>query len=422
MTKLITPKQASEKIKPGSNVFIQGGIGEPKSLLDALATNPSAGDGVNFFSVMVPGVNNYVPTDLHKNATFNTFFVFGGLSDSFRSGRTKFFPLHYSQIPHFIEQLPSIDTVLIQTSPPDSNGQCNLGPTVDFVPTLLKRDATVIAEINEKMPVAIGSPAIDYSSINYAVKVNHSLPSAGSYTTSIEVDSIAEHVTQLIDDGDTLQFGIGNIPNAVLSKLGSHRHLGLHSGMITEAVELLIKNGVFTSEQKTIDIGKHITGFALGSEAFYQWVADFETIKFCPVSYTHDLRIIAALRNFVSINSAVQVDLLGQVNVEMLNGKQISGTGGALDFIRGARLANNGRSIIALPATAKKGTQSRIVPRLNDKSIISVPRTDVDYVVTEYGVAKLAYKSMMDRAAALIKIAAPQFRAELTEQWQEYLS
>ena len=422
MTKIITPKQASQLLKPGSITFIQGGIGEPKVLLDALLAVPSAGDSVNFFSVMLPGINHYTPTKFHENATFNTFFVFDGLIESFQSGRTRFLPLHYSEIIPFIDQLPTIDTVLIQTSIPDDNGMCNLGPTVDFVPALLKRAKIVIAEINKKMPIAVGGTAISYSSIDYAVKANHMLPDAGTYTTSIDVDSIATHVSQLIDDGDTLQFGIGNIPNAVLGKLENHRHLGIHSGMITGAVEILIKNRVFTSEQKTIDTGAHITGFALGSNEFYQWAANCAKMQFRPVSYTHDIRVLAALENFVSINSAVQVDLLGQVNVEMLNGKQISGTGGALDFVRGARLSKNGRSIIALPATAAKGTRSRIILRLDKKAVISVPRTDVDYVVTEYGAVRLAHKSTEERAIALISIAAPQFRAELFDQLNQYLS
>lgn len=422
MTQLISPEEASKLLTPGSTVFIQGGIGEPTALLDGLAANPSSSNGVDFFSVMVPGINSYIPTNYHENATFNTFFVYGGLNESFHSGRTKFFPLHYSDIIPFINQLPTIDMVLIQTSPPDANGQCNLGPVVDFVPALLKRATTVIAEINQKMPAAIGSSTITFSSIDYAVEANHSLPGATPYKISTDVDSIATNVVNLIDDGDTLQFGIGNIPHAVLGKLDNHSHLGIHSGMITEGVERLIKNEVFTSQKKTLDAGYHSTGFALGSEDFYQWAAHCDNLKFCPVSYTHDIRIISALDNFVSINSAVQVDLLGQVNAEMLNGKQISATGGALNFVRGARLSRNGRSIIALPATAAKGTQSRIIARFDDKSVVSIPRTDVDYVITEYGVANLAYKSTTERATALINLAAPQFRDDLARQWDKLLS
>ncbi|WP_344937599.1 acetyl-CoA hydrolase/transferase family protein [Zhongshania borealis] len=417
MTKLISPIEASELLAPGSTVFIQGGIGEPTSLLNALVCNPSAGKNVNFISVMVPGVNNYRPESFHDTATFSTFFVFSELHASFQSGKTRFLPLHYSEIIPYIELLPTIDTVLIQTSPPDSNGQCSLGPTVDFVPALLTRANTVIAEINSAMPHTSGSPSIAYRDIHYAVEACHSLPSIADYKASPETERIARNVVSLIDDGDTLQFGIGNIPDAILSALSSHRGLGIHSGMITKAAATLIDSGVFTGENKAIDSGEHITGFALGDERFYQWAANCKSLKFRPVSYTHDIRIISALKNFVSINSAVQVDLFGQVNAEMVNNRQISGTGGALDFIRGARLSHNGRSIIALPATAAKGSQSRITARLGDQSIVSIPRTDVDYVVTEYGIASLAYKSTAERAEALINIAAPQFRDELAAQF-----
>ncbi|MBW2941347.1 acetyl-CoA hydrolase/transferase family protein [Zhongshania aquimaris] len=419
MTKLISPIQASKLLAPGSTVFVQGGIGEPTSLLNALASNPSAGEGVNFISVMVPGVNNYLPTAFHETATFNTFFVFGELNSSLQSGKTKFLPLHYSEIIRYIEALPTIDTVLIQTSAPDRNGQCSLGPTVDFVPALLARANTVIAEINSAMPRTYGSPSIAYRDIHYAVEACHTLPTTADYKASPEADRIARNVVNLIENGDTLQFGIGNIPDAILSMLSSHRGLGIHSGMITKAVANLIDLGVFTGENKAIDIGEHITGFALGDEPFYQWAANCKSLKFRPVSYTHDIRIISALKNFVSINSAVEVDLFGQVNAEMVNNKQISGTGGALDFIRGARLSRNGRSIIALPATAAKGIQSRITARLGDQSIVSIPRTDVDYVVTEYGIASLAYKSTVERAEALINIAAPQFRDELAAQCEK---
>lgn len=422
MTVTLTALEASRLLREGDHVFIQGGIGEPGALLAGLARNPVAGANVNFYSVMVPGVNQFTPSTIHPDASLNSFFVYGGLTESFRTGKTRFLPMHYSEIPRYLARLPELDAVLIQACPPDENGMCNLGPTADFVPLLLERKVTVIAELNSAMPPAAGGELIPYSAIDYAVETSHELP-VGAHSPSSDVaDRIADNVAQLIDDGDTLQFGIGSIPDAVMARLSGHRYLGIHTGMVTENIRPLIDAGVITGERKRIDTGEHVTGFALGTGDFYRWASRCPDLRFRPVSHTHDVRTIAAVGHFVSINSAVEVDLFGQVNVEMLGGKQISATGGALDFIRGARLSHPGKSVIALPATALKGARSRITHRLSEQSFTSIPRTDVDCIVTEYGIASLAHKSVCERAEALINIAAPEFRQTLTDEWQTYMA
>lgn len=422
MTVQISADDAVNIIKPYNRVFIQGGIAEPSSILSAFESDVFGVKEVDFISVLVPGLNHFIPTNFQKSARLTTFFVFGEIANPFSCDRTKFLPIHYSQITKFLDTEAAIDVVLLQMSPPNEQGKCSLGLSVDFIPTLLTGTALIIAEINQQMPFVEGSPVIEIDAVDYVVYADHPLPTTTIPKTTRVIDAVSSTVAELINDGDTIQYGIGGIPNAVLAKLNHHRDLGLHSGMLTEQVQPLIDGGIFNGTKKQIDTGKHVTGFVLGSNAFYHWAAKQKNLLFRPVSYTHRFQTISAIKNFTSINSAVQIDLLGQANAEMVNGKQISGTGGSLDFIRGAKHALSGRSIIALPATAAKGTQSRITAHIDQNAVVTIPRSDIDYVVTEYGVAELRYKSILERAEALIAIAAPQFREPLKEQFANRLS
>jgi 4-hydroxybutyrate CoA-transferase len=290
---------------------------------------------------------------------------------------------------------------------------------VHFVPAVLPQAKVLVAEVNEAMPRAAASYAIPYERLDYVVPTDRPLLALPAAAPSAETRRIARHVANLIEDGDTIQIGIGRLPAAILAALEDHRDLGLHGGLVADQVADLHTAGAITGARKSRDPGRMVCTAAIGTERVYQWAADCAELAFAPVSTTHDVRVVAALDNFVAINSVLAVDLSGQANAEMLDGRQVSGSGGLMDFVRGAGLSAGGRSILALPATAAGGRASRIVPRLGAGDVVSCPRADADIVVTEHGIARLRGASLEERARALIGIAAPAFRAPLEKQWTE---
>lgn len=411
MPKQITAADVADIIKPNSRVFIQGAVGEPTTLIEALHSDTAK--PVNYASVSIPGINSFNPADFHAGAEFTTFFYHSGIAPKHSPPEhTHIHPLHFREIYRFLDNEASFDIALIQVSPPDAEGYCSLGPSVDFAPIVIKRSKIIVAEINEACPPAINAPKIPYDNIDYCIHCNHPLASPAPVTSNDIAEKIADHVSSLVDDGDCIQIGVGKLPGAILRKLNNHRRLGFHSGLLSDEVKTLIESGVITGENKTRDQFKHVTGIVFGSTSLYDWCAAHPDILFRSVDYTHDIGTLSALDNLVSINSVLEVDLLGQANAEWISGKQISSVGGLVDFARGARYSKQGRSIIALPATALGGKQSRIVPRV---SPVTVSRVDTDYVVTEFGIAKLYGKSIRERAKALIEIAAPEFRSSLED-------
>lgn len=399
-------------------VFIQGGTGEPSQLLQMLSTIPEASDGVHYVGVFIPGINDFNPARFHSGARFSTFFVHGDLGSPDFADRVRFLPMHYRAIYDYLAALPRIDVALIQVSRPDHNGLCSLGPAVDFVPAILDKTQLLVAEINSQMPNTLGAPALSFTNLDYVLETDHALPSPKAAPSSEQLLAVAENVAQLIRDGDTLQTGIGKLPAAILQNLKHHQHLGLHSGMMTAEVQNLIEAGVMTGGRKSIDRGRHVAGIAYGESDLYEWAAHRSDFEWRSVDYTHDIRTLSRIDNFVALNSALEVDLLGQANAEMIAGRQISASGGLLDFIRGARLSHNGRSILALPATAAGGSVSKVVSRLSHDSVVTIPRNDIDYVVTEHGIAHLSGASTEERARRMIDIAAPQFRDYLWQEWE----
>jgi acetyl-CoA hydrolase len=269
------------------------------------------------------------------------------------------------------------------------------------------------------MPRPPSSFAIPYRRFDHVVATGRPLLGLPAAAANSETLQIARHVAGLIADGDTIQIGIGKLPAALLAALGSHRDLGLHGGLVADQVADLHQAGVLTGARKSQDRGRMICTAAIGSERVYRWAGECPELEFAPVSYTHDPRVLAGLDSFVAINSVLAVDLSGQANAETLHGRQVSGTGGLLDFVRGAHLSAGGRSILALPASAAGGTVSRIVAHLGADDVVSCPRADADIVVTEHGVAQLRGSSLAERARALIAIAAPAFRETLARQWTE---
>ena len=414
MPEKIARAKIHQLIKDHSRVFIQGGTGEPSALVEALEATPDIDKPVEYVCVSIPGINRFNPAAFHQGAEFTTFFVHSALTPPPGiEQKTHFYPLHYRDIYRFLQQSDPFDIALIQLAPPDDNGLCSLGISVDFVPAIIDQAKLIIAEINPNMPASPHSPKLAWSALDYIVRCDHSPVTMATAPTTVTSEKIADHVSSLIDDGSCLQVGVGKLPGAILRKLTNHQRLGFHSGLLCQEVKDLIDAGVITGEQKTLDKNRHVTGIALGNQELYKWCADHSHVDFRAVDYTHDIRTIAAIDNFISINSVLEIDLMGQANAEMINGKQVSAVGGLVDFARGARYSKNGKSILALPATALSGCQSRIVPQ---NTLVSVCRSDIDYVVTEYGIARLADKSVEKRADSLIDIAAPEFKSSLQKQ------
>ncbi|MED4779907.1 acetyl-CoA hydrolase/transferase family protein [Brevibacillus choshinensis] len=420
MPKRIGAEAVPSLLSPGMRVYVQGSTSEPVAILEALRTQPQASQQIHYLSVVIPGINHTDFAAFHEEAKMTTFFMTSAFKHSFAQEKTIFIPMHFSEIYTYLDQLDSIDVVIIQVSQPDAQGYCSAGVSCDFMPVVLRKAQIVIAEVNGHMPHTYGSIRISLEHFDYIVEVEHPLPQIATLSLTPELVRIGQYAATLIEDGDTLQFGVGSVPLAILGHLTEKQNLGIHSGMICDAVVELVESGVVNGSQKSIDRGKIVTGMAAGTERLYQFVHRNPMVEFRPVSYTHSLEVMKQLDSFVSINSAIEVDLFGQVNAETIHGVQYGGTGGQVDFIRGSRLSSKGRSMIALLATAASGTRSRIVTQLSSGTIVSTARTDVQFIVTEYGIADLRNKSLGERAEALIAVAAPVFRPELTAKWDAH--
>lgn len=418
MPHIVDVTEIPDLLAPGTCVFVQGASAEPRAILDALAAAPGASAGVHYVGCLLPGINRIDPAGFHPEARLTSLFVHSDLERSYLEGRVRFVPLHYSGFYDYLSRLDPVDVALVQVAPPDGRGRCSFGPCVDFAPAVIERARRVVAEVNAAMPAPPGAPSIPWERIDHAVEVDHPLVTFETDGLTGPAAAVGEHVAGLVDDGDVLQVGIGRLPAATLSRLDDRRDLGMHGGMITDEVADLVEAGVVTGVHKSVDRGLVVCGVALGTERLYRWTAGREDVVFRPVRETHDVRRIAMLDRFVSINSVLQVDLFGQCNAETIGARQVSGTAGLGDYVRGARLSRGGRSVIALAATVGGGSVSRICSTLDAGAVVSCPRADVDYVVTEHGVAALRDCSLDERAEALIAIADPAHRDRLAREWQ----
>lgn len=418
MTNWIKAGAVRDLLPPGASVFVQGAASEPTHLLDALAGG--APRDLRYLSVQLSGINRRDLAALHEGARFTGFFVTPETRNSFADGDARFLPLGYPEIVRYLAGPAPLDAALIQVAPPDGDGRCSLGISADFPTLALSRAPVVIAEVNGTMPSPPGSPWIAMERIDYAVETDHPLVELAPPADDEASSAIAAALAGLIEDGDTLQMGIGRIPTAFLSALAGHRDLGIHSGLISDPVADLVRQGVVTGAGKTMDPGKVVTGVALGTKPLYDFLAHAPDIEFRPAAYTHDPSVIARIERFTAVNSGIEVDLLGQVNGETVGGRQVSGAGGLATFMAGARLARGGRAVMALPATADGGARSRIVPLLQPGSAVTVPRAHADMVLTEHGLARLRHLDLDARAEALIAIAAPQFQGDLAAAWERF--
>jgi acyl-CoA hydrolase len=411
--RLSHPTEVLDHLRPGMTVFVPGMSGESLPFFEALRRDPDRANGLTFVGVHFPGINltNYL--ELHPRVRQRAYFMSSSMRGELVSGRVDLLPLDYPGIVRDLEQNLPIDVAIAQVSTPDANGLCSLGACQDFLPSVWNTARLRIAHVNPRLPRTAGSFGIKTSDCQLAFEQDAQIPTLASDPPEATPLAHASLVAELIADGDTLQFGVGRLQAAILASLANHRRLRIYSGMVSTPVTRLLERGVIDGE------GAIQCGAALGDAQFYASLHGNPMFYFRPARETHDVRRIAAIPNFCAINSAVEVDLFGQVNVDCLKGRLLAGVGGLPAFSAGARLSLGGRSIIVLPATGDAGRSSRIVVAAEPYGVIALPRHEADYVVTEYGVASLRGRSLHDRARDLIAIAAPQFRDALAARWDE---
>jgi len=414
--KLMSVEEAVSVVRSGDRVYIHSGCAEPERLVRALIRRREELHEVEVIHLLTLGNADYVLPEMDGHFRHNAFFIGPNVREAVNSGRADFTPIFLSEISALFTsgRLP-IDVCLIQVSPPDDHGYCSFGVAVECTKTAAQAARIVVAEVNPQMPRVLGDSFIHLSQIDILVECDYPLLELPPNPITPVQREIARNVARLIEDGATLQMGIGGIPDAVLSLLGNHRDLGIHTEMFSDRVMPLVESGVITGRRKTLHRGKMVASFVLGSHTLFRFVNNHPAIEFHPSEYVNDPFVISQNSNMVAINSALQVDLTGQVCADSMGNHFYSGIGGQLDFIRGAARSRGGRPIIALPATARDGTVSRIVPNLYTGAGVVTSRGDVHYVVTEYGAAYLHGKSIRQRAEALIQIAHPKFRDELYE-------
>lgn len=406
-------EEAILAIRDGLRVFVGSGAAVPLGLLDAFCARAKHYKDVEVCQLLTLGPAPYTARELEGHVRHNAFFVGGNTREAVQEGRADFTPVFLSEIAGLLRTTMPVDVALVQVSPPDKHGFCSLGVSVDIVKVAVETARVVVAEINPRMPRTHGDAFVHVSRLSSIVEVDHALPELVAEPIDDVARAIGENVAGLVRDGDTLQMGIGAIPNAALAALGNHKDLGIHTEMFSDGVVDLVEKGVITNAKKTHRRGKLVTTFVMGTKRLYDFVDDNPLIEMRPSHYANDPAIVAKNRGMVSINSALAVDLTGQVCADSIGSRIYSGVGGQVDFVRGAAKAENGRPIIALRSTAKNGTISRIVPELAAGSGVTTSRADVHWVVTEHGAANLHGKNVRQRVEALVGIAAPQFRDEL---------
>ena len=412
--KRATLEAAIGRAQPGHNIFIGSGAAEPISLVEELVRQADRFDGNTILHLLTLGPAPYVEARYEQNFRHKALFIGPNVRRAVHEGRADYTPVFLSQIPQLIRarRLP-VDVALIQATPPDDNGYVNLGVSVDIVLRAVQSAQLVIAQINPRMPVVHGYGYVPMRSIDAWVLDERPLPEVALEPLDSTARAIGRYVAELIEDGSTLQLGIGQVPDAVLKALTKHRDLGLWTEMFSDGVIDLIENGNLNSRLCTTNPDRATASFTFGSQRLYEYINNNPFFVFGPSNKVNDPREIAAQHKMVAINSALQVDLTGQVCADSIGGHFYSGIGGQVDFIRGASMNKGGRPIIALRSTAKGGTLSRIVPVLDEGAGVVTSRGDVEFVVTEHGVADLRGRSVRARSLALASIADPDFRAEL---------
>ena len=417
-SRLTTADEAVKSIKSGNRVVIGHATGEPVHLIDAMVKNAAAYESVEIIHMVAMGTAAYCQPGMEQHFRHNALFLGGSTRAACADGRADMIPVYFSKEPELLRTHNIPDVALVQVSPPDSHGYCSLGISVDYTMEGVKQSKVVIAQVNKSMPRTHGNTFVHVSEMTHIVEHDAPLIELPPPKITDVEKMIGQNCASLVNDGDCLQLGIGAIPDAVLLFLKEKKDLGIHSEMFSDGVVELVEAGVITNKKKTLHPGKCIATFLMGTRRLYDFVDDNPAVEMYPVDYVNDPLVIAKNDNLVSINSCVQVDLMGQVVSTSVGHRQISGVGGQVDFVRGATLSRGGRSIIAMPSTAKGG-MSKIVPIIDEGAAVTTSRYDVQYVVTEYGIANLRYLNLRERAIALIGIAHPDCRAELIDFFEK---
>ncbi|MGE4549604.1 MAG: acetyl-CoA hydrolase/transferase family protein [Intestinibacillus sp.] len=419
-SRLTTADEAVTHIPDGARVFFGHAANEPPVLVDAMVRNYEQYKDVEIVHWVPMGKGEYVQPQMKGHFRYNGLFLGNSTREAVQEGRADYTPFFFHQSPRFFtDGTMPIDVALISLTPPDKHGLCSLGVSVCGTRAAALSARIVIAQINDRMPRTMGDSFIHVSQITYAVEASTPLPELGGGTIGEVEEAIGRNCASLIEDGSTLQLGIGSIPDAVLKFLDDKKDLGIHSEMFSDGVVDLYEKGVITGAQKSHNKGKMVAAFLMGSKKLYDFVDNNPDVLMMPVDYVNNPIVIAQQNRMVSINSCLQVDFNGQVNSESMGIRQFSGIGGQLDYVRGASMCPDGKVILAMPSTAKKGTVSRIVPVFEPGTTVTTTRTDVHYIVTEYGITNLRGKSLRERARMLIDIAHPKFRDGLRASYHE---
>ena len=421
-SKRISLDRAVEQIGRDQTIYLGGNAATPRVLAGALARRGEAIEGSRIAHVLLLGADPFAEAAAAGHVRHLSWFVGPADRDAIAAGHADYVPCHLSAIPNLIRtQRPRIDTALLMTAPPDRHGMLSLG--VEVLASQAAADCAdrVIVQVNEQMPRVLGNSFIHIDDVDAIVEADGELDELEPTTPTTVERRIAEQIVELLPEGATLQLGIGGVPQAVITMLEGRNDLGIHSEMISDGVMQAYEAGVLSGRRKTRHRGKIVATFALGTRAFYDWLHENHAVEAHPCDHTNDPYQAAQNDRLIAINSAISVDLTGQVNADSIGSRIYSGVGGQVDFIRAASISKDGRAIIAMPSTARNGMISRLVPRLAEGAGVVTSRADVDTVITEHGVAELYGKSVGERIEALIKVADPRFRDELINEAKKEL-
>lgn len=411
-----TAAEVATHVTSGMRVFVHGAAATPSGLIAALAARSDLAN-VSLFHLHLDGPLPFADPVVCQRLHSHSFFTGSALRGPVAEGRADFIPVFLSDIPGlFSSGVIPLDAAVLQLSPPDRHGYCTLGTSIDAARAAVDAAPVLLAEINQQMPRTHGATAVHLSQLTAWTVVDRPLPAHPAPRESAVEATIGEQIARLIPDGACLQLGIGSIPDAVLRRLDNKLDLGVHTEMFSDGVVRLAKSGVITNRRKQVHPGRIVTSFVAGGPELFDFINDNPTVEFHPCDRTNDTSLIRKLDQMMAINSALQIDLTGQVCADSMGHQIYSGIGGQMDFIRGSALSRGGKPIIAMPSTAKQGTVSRIVAELYPGSGVVTTRGHVHWVVTEYGVVNLHGRSLKERGELLISIAHPDFRGELRER------
>lgn len=417
--KTVTAKEAIKHIHDGDAVVTAFGCGQPRAIERAIAENYKDFHNVTMCNMIYLKETPWIEDKFKGHIRFNCFFASASNRKAISQGLADYTPCHFSEIPWALREVVKPRVSLVSVCPPDENGYVSLGTSVDYIESTLHYCEVKIAQVNKYMPRTCGAAVKHISEFDYFVEYDEPLPEVPSAPLTDVERQIGKNCASLIHDGDCIQLGIGGIPNAICEELKHKKDLGLHSELVGDGVVDLLKSGVINNSKKQIHNGKTILGLAFGTKKLFDYIDNNDAVEIHPIEYVNNPYEIAKYDHFISINSCLQIDLMGQVVSDSIGLNQISGAGGQVDFVRGASMSKGGKSIIAMPSTAKNNTISKIVPVITENSAVTTSRNDVDCIVTEYGIAELKGKTLQERARALINIAHPNFRNDLIKEFKK---